>query len=119
MSSKPVVINASFKASSTRWFKQWITCSQVAFSCNNLPTPLCFPKLTLAPLTLIPTNLSVKDLFPILSKASSILCTILGASAILTDSILKHLRAGVPYFKNKMKITSSSASLQSVLPLFK
>ena len=112
-SSKAVVLNASFKASPTRWLKQWITCSQVSFSSTNLPTSLCFPKLTLAPLTLISINLFVEDLFPILSKASSILCTILGASAILTGSILKYLRVGVLYFKSKTKITSSSVTLES------
>ena len=61
MSLKAVVLNASFKASSTWRLKQWITCSQVAFSFSNLLTPLCFPKLTLAPLALILTRLSVKD----------------------------------------------------------
>ena len=58
MSLKAVVLNAPFKASSTRWLKQWISCSQLAFSCTNLSTPLCFPKLTLAQSTLIPTNFS-------------------------------------------------------------
>ena len=118
VSSKAVVLNASFKASSTQWLKQWITSSQVAFSCTNLPTPLCFPKLTLAPSTLISTNLLVKDLFPILSKASLILYTILDASAILTGSVLKYLRVGVPSFKNKTR-TTSSVTLEYVLPSFK
>ena len=47
-------------------------------------------------------------LFPILSKASSILCTIPGASATatLTGSVLEYLRVGVRSFKTKTKITS-------------
>ena len=64
---------------------------QGLFPFSNVPTPLCFPKFTVAPSILIPTNYSIKSLQLTRLKASAIEATIPGALVTFIVSLLRHL----------------------------